>query len=283
MMYTVRLFNDIDEFTLSRVAAGLDDAKDGDEIRIQICSSGGYVYNAFGIIDFLRKRNFKTTCEILGLAASAAAIIALSCDVVKMAEYGSIMLHAAYAPGIPADDEGVKRANDVQLEIIRKRCPWYSADDLKCERWFDLKTAESFGFVDEKLKKTSIVALCNAYLNKYIGGFKMDEKKENEVMMECEKGVKAEENEAAAPSPSPSFEDFMEIVVKRFEAIEHRLAVLEGEGKKEDDELKEDGEDVVYARRKALYAKMNKLANPSPAPVKAAAKKSKININNFLD
>lgn len=286
-MFCIRIFNDIDETTLTLLTRELDEVSDGSEITIQICSAGGYVFDAFGIIDYLKKRRFITRCEILGMAASAAAIIALSCDKVEMAEYASIMLHSAYANYVGEKDnsidQGIIRANELQLQIIQKRCPNYTLEELNKEKWFDAKTAKSLGLVDEIINNNNqIVALCNAYLASLKGeqtmAEKIDEKQVvEEKVAECGEDVKAEE--------APSIEDIIEVLNKRLEEVEHRLAVLEGEGKKEDDELKEesDGEDAVYARRKALYAKINKLASAAPAPAKASAKKSKINIRNFLD
>ena len=157
-MVEIQLFNDITENTLPRFTNALKDAPEGDEVVIQICSAGGYVFCAFGIIDYLKAHHFKTTAEIYGYAASAAALVALSCDKVKMAEYGSIMLHSAYTDeGIV--DAGVKRANALQVELIKKRNSDLSIKTLETDRWISSKEALSLGLCDEISNCSSSISL----------------------------------------------------------------------------------------------------------------------------
>ena len=85
-----------------------------------------------------------------------------------------------------------------------------------------------------------------------------------------------------------SSDDLIEKLIERLDAIEHRLAVLEGEGKKADDELddkvEEDG--AIMNRRKELYAKLTQSAVsavPAKAAVKSAPKASKLNLKSFLN
>ena len=79
-MHTIRLFSDIDETTLEKLVDALAEVEDGADLTIQICSGGGYIYYALGIIDYIHARKFHTTAEVLGMAASAAALITLACD-----------------------------------------------------------------------------------------------------------------------------------------------------------------------------------------------------------
>ncbi len=286
-MIIIRIFNDIFEYTLSEIVSALDGAKDGDDITIQICSAGGLVYYAYAIIDYLRARHFKTTAEVYGMAASAAAILSISCDRVKMAPYASLMFHSAYAMGDPGIDPGIKQANDIQMNIIHKRNPGYSEIELNKDTWYGAEAALKAGFADEIITDANdIAAFCNIYVAQKTKEVRAmaDEKrvcaedvKESEEVKEAE-DIKAEDG--------VSLEDVMEALVKRLDEIEHRLAVLEGEGKKADDEEAPD-EDPVMARRKALYAKINKVATPStiPAPVmaKSEPKKSNIDLNGFIN
>jgi ATP-dependent protease ClpP protease subunit len=276
-MHTIRLFNDITEQTLTQLTKELDRYETGSDLTIQVCSCGGYVFYAFGIIDYIKARKFKTTAEVLGMAASAAALIVLACDRVKMAEYGSIMIHSAYNDD-DSQDAGIMRANELQLQIINRRCKEITLETLSKDQWFSAKQALKLGLADEFITDAdSIMAICNHYLASIKGEVKMDDEKK--VCNEVNEEVKADEMEAA-----PSMEELVSKMLDRLEAIEHRLAVLEGEGKKEDDELVEEkGDGAVYAKRKALYARLT--ATPAPVQVqpKATAKRSKINLKNFVD
>lgn len=293
-MLTLRIFSDITDETLADVVRQLAAAKDGEDITLQICSAGGFVFCAYGIIDYLRSRRFRMTAEVLGMAASAAALIAIACDRVRMCEYASLMLHSAYIHYVneaDSDDEGIKRANALQLEIIRKRCPDFSADLLKQDQWLSARRAVELGLADEIISGANAVsAICNGYLALVKSTFSAQEEIMNEneekkdavveAVNECgDKDVKAED---VTP------DDLIEKLVERLDEIEHRLAVLEGEGKKADDELVEDADDkddAVMNRRKALYAKLTQAAVSAIPVTKASAKPraSKINLKGFLD
>ena len=87
---------------------------------------------------------------------------------------------------------------------------------------------------------------------------------EKEERKPCAAEVEEVKEEPKAEEAAPSFEDVVERLVERLDEIEHRLAVLEGEGKKADDIA----EDEAIAKRKALYARLS-------APVKAPSNKPK--------
>lgn len=285
-MYTVKIYDDIDERTLNRLDNELDGCEDGSEVRIKICCAGGYVFYAFGIIDYLRSRNFKTIAEVLGFATSAAALIAVSCDYVKIGPFGSLMFHSAYNAVIGTDDPGIQRANDVQLEIINKRNPGFSKNDLDHDSWYDPEQAIKSGFADEIINSAQyIAASCKSYIAHISKGVVVMDKDEKKVCAEdLQEEKQAEEIKA---EDEITQDDVNEAILKRLEEIEHRLAVLEGEGKKADDELAP-SDDPVMARRKALYTKMvNRVAAPQASipvqPKASAPKASKIDLKSFLD
>lgn len=67
--------------------------------------------------------------------------------------------------------------------------------------------------------------------------------------------------------------DVMEQVVQRLEAIEHRLDVLEGEGKKADDEGEAESGDQIAARLNRLYARLTGDTKAEEKPVVATSGK----------
>ena len=274
-MKTIQIFNDITEQTLKQITDELIGVENGSEIRLQICSAGGLVFCAFGILDFLKAHKYNVISEIYGFAASAAALIALASNRVLMSEFGSIMIHSAYTE-TGGEDEGIRRANDLQLEIIRKRCPGFTEKDLSIDHWYSPAQALELGLCDEVISNAdSILAVSKAICAKYsnhsisIEGVNAMEKEEKRVCSEMEQNDEVKQESVKAEDGAPSLEDVIERLVERLDVIEHRLAVLEGEGKKADD-IAETGEEGVIAKRKALYAKLT-APKPLPESIKAKA------------
>lgn len=63
------------------------------DVDVYINSGGGSVFGALAIVSQLSRHNGKKTAYVDGLAASAASIIALSCDEVVMSNAAQIMIH----------------------------------------------------------------------------------------------------------------------------------------------------------------------------------------------
>ena len=264
----------------------LDGEPDGAELTLQVCSAGGFVFCAYGIIDYFERRNFHVTAEVFGFAASAAGLITVACERVRMAEFSALMLHGAYSDNHDNADPGITCANDIQLAIIRRRCPDFDASELEQDKWYRPQESVARGFCDEIINNArDIRALCDAYLAKFSMEVTMDEQKKQPCAEAVEETTKQEE--VKAEDNVVSSDDLIEKIVERLDAIERRIAVLEGEGKKADDiaEDKQSPDDVIMAKRRALYAKLTAPA-PVPVAVKAEAKRpaaSKIDLSAFLN
>lgn len=284
-MKTIRIFNDITEDTLKSLTTELDGEPDGAEITLQVCSAGGFVFCAYGIIDYFERRKFRVTAEVFGFAASAAALVTVACERVRMAEFSALMLHGAYSDGYDKADPGIACANDIQLDIIRRRCPDFEASELEKDRWYRPQESVARGFCDEIINNArDIQALCDAYLAKFSTEVTMEEQKKSPCA-EAEETTKQEE--VKAEDNVVSSDDLIEKIVERLDAIERRIAVLEGAGKKAGDIAEGDksADDVIMAKRRALYAKLTAPA-PVPVAVRAEAKRpsaSKIDLSAFLN
>ena len=66
---------------------------DADEIRLNINSGGGSVFDAVAILNALRQHPAKVTANVLGLAASAASFIACGVDETTMSANSTMMIH----------------------------------------------------------------------------------------------------------------------------------------------------------------------------------------------
>ena len=301
--YTYYMMEDIEESTARDFAEFLETVEDGSDVTIQMLSHGGLVFAGLGVCQMIAQaqaRGVVFNVNVYGIAASAASDVSLACDHIYMADGAQIMVHSAYG----GSDEGILRANQQQIALIHKRLPSYSEKDLEQDRWFDAAEAVKTGLADGYIKsssETKAVYKLAAYLSTKKEGKTMAEelKKAKAAEEEIERKPDEEEKKDAPEAESgcdenkeePKAEDLdlLEAIVQRLEGIERRLAVLEGEGKKADDE----GEPAPSAsvRRKALMQKLSAVCAPMPSvavkPIAVAetpdeeAKRFKATYKNF--
>ncbi|MGM4909130.1 head maturation protease, ClpP-related [Rhizobium sp. 768_B6_N1_8] len=81
--------------TAKRVSAALRSIGDKD-VRVQINSPGGDLFEGIAIYNMLRAHKAKVTVEVLGWAASAASIIAMAGDEIRMGLGTFMMVHNAW-------------------------------------------------------------------------------------------------------------------------------------------------------------------------------------------
>lgn len=279
--YVYYMMEDIEEPTAKDFAEFLASVEDGSHVTIQMLSHGGLVFAGLGICQMIAQaqaRGIVFDVNVYGIAASAASDVSLACDHIYMADGAQIMVHSAYG----GSDEGIIRSNREQLALIRRRLPDYSEKDLEQDTWFDAATAIKNGLADGYIKSSSetrAVYKLAAYLStNYQEEKTMAEelKKAKAAEEEIERKPDEEEKKDAPEAEcgdgdkeAPKAEedggdiDLLEAIVQRLEGIEHRLSVLEGEGKKADDE----GEPApsASARRKALMQKLSAVCAPMPS------------------
>jgi ATP-dependent Clp protease protease subunit len=78
--------------TAKRVAAALRSLGKG-PVTVNINSPGGDMFEGLAIYNLLREHSGEVTVKVLGLAASAASIIAMAGDTVQIARAGFLMVH----------------------------------------------------------------------------------------------------------------------------------------------------------------------------------------------
>lgn len=83
--------------TAKRVMAALRTIGDRDVV-VNINSPGGNMFEGLAIYNALRTHPKKVTVRVLGIAASAASVVAMAGDVVEVAKAGFIMIHNANVP-----------------------------------------------------------------------------------------------------------------------------------------------------------------------------------------
>lgn len=264
-MVSINIFEDITPYTLSKVSSILESVKDGDDLELNIASYGGEILPTISIIDLIKSKNLKTTANIVGFAASAAAILALSCDVVTMSSLGSLMIHSAWSEMSDSDDPGIKRCNQVQLQIINKRCKAISDKTLKQDNWYNANECLKLGLIDNIQDNSAIINAFYAKLKSEV--LPMDEKVQevvenikelvesgdvspetaSDVVEELHEDVRVTETPVAEemPSEEPAKDDhdLLEVIEKLTEEVMNlkaRVLALEDVGTKEtvDEEVK---------------------------------------------
>lgn len=243
-----------------------------------------------------RKRGIRSTVVIYGIAASAAAIMAIASDHVVMTEIGSLMIHGVYHQTwdgkIITKGDDIDRANAVCLSLIQRRCPSYTMDMLLAkDNWYSADEAKELGLIDEVrslddfAKDMELKNMFSGLLNMAThahnpnGGNKMkiakndlDEKNIETQIEEQEKKVEELENDEGDVPADES--DLKTLIVDGFSAILDRLAAIEAMlAPKEveadcdgDDEKKDD--DIMAAKIRAMYDRIGKVIKPCVRPVR---------------
>lgn len=239
-MVSINIFEDITPYTLSKISSILENVKDGDDLELNIASYGGEILPTISIIDLIKSKSLKTTANIVGFAASAAAILALSCDVVTMSSLGSLMIHSAWSEMSDSDDPGIKRCNQVQLQIINKRCKAISDKTLKQDNWYNANECLKLGLIDNIQDNSTIINAFYAKLKSEV--LPMDEKVQevvenikelvesgdvspetaSDVVEELHEDVKVEApvaEEPAVEEEKPNDHDLLEVIEKLTEEV----------------------------------------------------------------
>ncbi|MCT0485693.1 head maturation protease, ClpP-related [Weissella paramesenteroides] len=135
----------------------LPDEPDSD-VEVNIASNGGDVFAASEIYTMLRQANAKVTVNIQGLAASAASVIAMAGDIVKISPTAQIMIHQA-ASNMGGNKDDLAHEIGVLDGIDKSIANAYEAKTglpqaellnmMSHETWISAQDAVDKGFADE--------------------------------------------------------------------------------------------------------------------------------------
>lgn len=156
-----------DDITPKKFKDDLNEAGKGGPITIRLNSYGGDVVAASLMSAIIRDYPGKVTVRIDGVAASAATVVALAGDVVRIQNTGYFMVHdpsvvfmfaqlniedlTRLAGSLGAIKEGIINAYESKTGLSRTRL----AKLMTEETWMDAKRALDLGFVDEVLPSLS--------------------------------------------------------------------------------------------------------------------------------
>jgi ATP-dependent Clp protease protease subunit len=164
----IDLFDEIGQFGVS-ASAFRDQLRNagGGDVLLRLNSPGGDVFDGVAIYNMLVQHPGDVTVEIIGLAASAASIVAMAGNTIRIASNAFAMIHRAWALtiGNSADHGETQRLLD---QIDTSLAETYSertgqtvsdiADAMAAETWFQGQDAVDAGFADELIGATDAKA-----------------------------------------------------------------------------------------------------------------------------
>lgn len=150
--------------TASRVAAALR-AIGKRDVVVNINSPGGDYFEGLAIYNTLRDHPAKVTVKVLGVAASAASVIAMAGDEVQIARAGFLMIHNTWIVAM-GDRHALREAADwlepfdqVAVDIYAARTgldPKAIAKMLDREKWIGGAEAVENNFADDFLPADAV-------------------------------------------------------------------------------------------------------------------------------
>lgn len=153
-----------DGVTASRIAGALR-SMNGADVTVNINSPGGDMFEGLAIYNLLREYEGKVTVKVLGLAASAASIIAMAGDDIQIGRGAFLMIHNCwvYAMGNRHDLEQIAADMapfDKAMGDIYSYRSGLSADDvaqmMDSETYIGGSDAVDKGFADRLLSADEI-------------------------------------------------------------------------------------------------------------------------------
>lgn len=147
----------------------ISQAKNNEELEIIINSGGGSVFAGSEIYTTLKSHKGNTIAKIVGIAASAASVIAMAANKVVISPTAQIMIHnvSTFACG---DYRDLQHEADVILNMNKSIANAYALKSnlgqeellemMNNETWLNAQQAKEKGFVDEIMfdEKNKLVA-----------------------------------------------------------------------------------------------------------------------------
>lgn len=159
--------------TAKSVNAQLESFGEVDEITVRINSPGGLVFDGLAIYNLLAQHSARIIVEIDGLAASAASVIAMAGDTIRMAENALMMVHPASGFVFGDADEMREEAelldkitaNIVDVYTTRSGRPRADIDALVSnETWLTAEEALAEGLITDITEDKAIAAKAVSWL-----------------------------------------------------------------------------------------------------------------------
>jgi ATP-dependent protease ClpP protease subunit len=150
--------------TAKRVAGALRAMGKG-PVQVNVNSPGGDMFEGLAIYNLLREHDGEVTVKVLGLAASAASIVAMAGDSVQIARAGFFMVHNAWVLAI-GNRHDLRQMAETLEPFDRAMADIYATRTgqerkaieklLDAETWIGGSDAIAEGFADELLPSDQV-------------------------------------------------------------------------------------------------------------------------------
>ena len=177
---TISIYDQIGEkwdgsgMTAKRMAGILRNLGNKD-IQVNINSPGGDFFEGVAVYNLLRQHKAKVTVNVMGLAASAASVIAMAGDEINMGEGSFIMIHNAWAVAVgnrhdmQAASEQLAPFDEAMAEVYAARTGLTAkaaAKLMDAETWIGSSKAIEDGFATGMLESAEISQGTKAHSDK---------------------------------------------------------------------------------------------------------------------
>lgn len=150
--------------TSKRIAGALRRIGNQDVV-VNVNSPGGDFFEGIAIYNLLREHPAKVTIKVLGLASSAASIIAMAGDEIQISEVGFLMVHNAWAVAVGNRHDFAETAatlepfDDAMASLYATRAGVDKAEAASWmdeETWFNGSRAVEVGLADGLLPSAQV-------------------------------------------------------------------------------------------------------------------------------
>lgn len=134
------------------------------DVVVRLNSPGGDVFDGLAIFNLLRAHSGHVRVEVLGVAASAASLIAMAADEIAMAEASFLMVHNAWT-GLVGNAVAFDETAAVLRQVDAAMADVYAqrtgktvktvAEMMTAETWLNADDAIAAGFADERISGAS--------------------------------------------------------------------------------------------------------------------------------
>lgn len=149
-------------FTAKRMSAALRSIGATTPVQVKINSPGGDFFEGVTLYNLLREHQAEVTIRVLGIAASAASIVAMAGDRIEISVASSLMIHNAWAVVI-GNRHDLDQASNTLATFDGSMADIYAARTgidrkkivsmMDAETWINADTAVSTGWADVKINE----------------------------------------------------------------------------------------------------------------------------------
>ena len=194
--------------TAKRIAAALRSIGAGNDVVVNLNSPGGDLFEGMAIYNLLRDHKGSVTVKVLGVAASAASIVAMAGDEVLIARAGFLMIHDTWVVAI-GNRLDLREVADMLEPFDTAMADVYAARSgieakaiqkmMDAETWIGGSAAVEQGFADALLPADEVKKSANAKADR-VAAYLLDMALAKAGMPRSERRALLQEYKAGTPS-----------------------------------------------------------------------------------